>query len=793
MIIHEQDHSMIMRYPAARWQDALPAGSGIVGALLYGQICNDTIVLNHDELYCPKEKAKLVDVSDRLPEVRRLINSGQYKEAAELMPNAYAEQTGTESGSTSSQRDPYQPVCAISLSTTTDGLFRSYRRGVDFSTGRVWVQWTDDTAVFTRELFVSRVSDTVFVRVRSSEQGSVCCRAALCEHKNEQAELKGWAGSRNNDVLVSQRTISGNRFMTYSAKYPNGFSFGAVSSVTVVGGKISSTENDLVVEDADEVIIQVRIFVGENPDVAISRFITESKDNPVNFDAAFAEHSALHGQLFNRMTLELDKKKRQANEEMLMTAYDGDVPTSLIQTMFEFGRYLLICSSRPGGWPANLQGIWNGDYSPAWNSDFHNDENIQMNYWQALPGSLHETVLPFFDYFEKWIDDYRGNAGNIFGCRGILVPIAQTTHGRETPCIWSNWTAAAGWIGQHFYDYFLFTGDLKFLRERAVPWLKEVALFYEDFLIAGSDGKLLFSPSLSPENKPAGSENMLTMNATMDIAVCREVLGHLCDACELLKIESDGRKRWRTMLSRLPEYAINEDGAIMEWLHPSFKDNYHHRHQSHLYPLFPGLEITRETHPDLYDACQAAVEKRLIIGLVSQTGWSMAHMANIYARLGMGNRALECLEILSRSSVGPNLFTYHNDWRDMGLSLIWGSSPPFQIDANLGITAAILEILVFSKPGLIKLLPALPDKWLTGSVKGIACRGGITVDMEWDMEKGLFRAVLLSKSDQCLLIHLLGGKQDVTFDPGAAAAICTERETGYWNITMQKGVPFNIQ
>jgi len=251
--------------------------------------------------------------------------------------------------------------------------------------------------------------------------------------------------------------------------------------------------------------------------------------------------------------------------------------------------------------------------------------------------------------------------------------------------MWSSWTAAAGWLGQHFYDYFLFTGDQNFLRNRAVPWLRDVALFYEDFLFEGKDGKLVFSPSMSPENTPSGEGmGLTTINATMDIAVCREVLVNLCSSCKLLEIYPADVKRWKGMLAKLPDYAVNEDGAIREWLHPDFTDNYHHRHQSHIYPVFPGFEISEENNPEIFEACRIAVEKRLVIGLDSQTGWSMAHMANIYARLGMGDRALECLEILSRSSLGPNLFTYHNDWRHMGLSLVCGNNPPFQIDANMG-------------------------------------------------------------------------------------------------------------
>ena len=243
------------------------------------------------------------------------------------------------------------------------------------------------------------------------------------------------------------------------------------------------------------------------------------------------------------------------------------------------------------------------------------------------------------------------------------------------------------------------------------------------------------------------------MNATMDIAICRETLSNLCNACTVLDIEKENILKWQSILDKLPEYEINEDGAMKEWLHPRFKDNYHHRHQSHLYPVFPGFEITEEENPEIFEACKNAVEKRLVIGLTSQTGWSMAHMANIYARLGLGNRALECIEILTRSSTGVNLFTYHNDWRNMGLSLSWGMKhPPFQIDANFGVSAAILEMLVFSKPNFIKILPALPDKWDKGSVKGVLCRGNITVNIEWDKTQNYLSTVIKSKKDKNIKI-----------------------------------------
>ncbi len=776
---------MSMRYPATRWQDALPTGSGVVGALVYGQITKETILVNHDGLFYPRARLEAFDVSDLLPEVRRLINEGQCQEAAGLMPDAHLRRTGSEAGHTNSGRDPYQPFCSIQLTMPTDGPFHGYRRGVDFATGRAWVAWSDDTATFTREVFVSRVTDTVFLRIRADKPGVVSCCVALNRAQNEQLAEVGHSDSKRDDIdLESSRGASlDNRTVSFSGRYPNGQSFAAEGQVVTVGGTLDEVDGQLEVKGADEVVLQVRLALSETCDAV----------EPVAFDAAFADHVALHTELFNRVTLKLGQDQPQTNEEMLMAAYDGDVPTRLTQTMFEFGRYLLICSSRPGGWPANLQGLWNGDYAPAWNSDVHTDENIQMNYWQAMPGGLADVALPLFDYFEKHLDDFRQNARNIFGCRGILIPIAMTTNGIDVPRVWSNWTAAAGWIAQHFYDYYLFTGDLEFLKDRVVPWLKETALFYEDFLFDGEDGKLVFNPSLSPENRPTGTNSLLSINATMDVAVCREVLSNLCDACDRLGIEAENVTGWRGMLAKLPDYEVNEDGAMREWLHPAFKDNYHHRHQSHVYPVFPGLEVTEESNPAIFDACRVAVEKRLVIGLTSQTGWSMAHMANIYARLGMGDRALECMEILSRSSTGPNLFTYHNDWRAMGLSLGgWFAHPPFQIDANFGITAAVLEMLVFSKPGLLKLLPALPAKWAEGTVTGINGRGGITVDMAWSTKSGSLNAVIMSRCDQQVLLRLPDWVGTVNADVAGAFERDEEHGDGHWRVSLCEGTPLSI-
>ncbi|MEW6751406.1 MAG: glycoside hydrolase N-terminal domain-containing protein [Candidatus Latescibacterota bacterium] len=804
-------HRLVMRQPATRWQDALPTGNGAIGAMLYGQIRSEVILLNHEALYRPRHRGPLLDISDLLPELRSLIDEGRYGEARALPPRAHAERGGAAEGSTSNYTDPYQPLGDLRLHGPTAGAFRAYRRGIDLDTGRVWARWEDQGCEVCREVFVSRASDTVWVRMRGSLPGRITQRLRLAPHDPDVDQGPGWSTQRQLEPAVFAASVEGpaagstagttvvatvprQGWLTLTGRFPGAWAYGAVARVSTRGGLVRVEGEEVACQDADEFVVQVRLFVREDPEVAVARLRVELAQERPDFDAAFAAHAAVHRELFARTALDLPAGEPASIEELLLQAYDGEAPTPLVQALFEYGRYLLICSSRPGGWPANLQGIWNGDHAPAWNADIHTDENVQMNYWQALPGNLPEVCLPCFDYFERFLEDYRDNARKLYGCGGILVPIAQTTHGVAFPTVWANWISAAGWLGQLFYDYYLHTGDRRFLRERALPWLHQVAAFYEDFLQDGPDGRLRFSPSLSPENTPAGEGmDLVTVNATMDVAVCREVLAHLCQGCRVLGIEAEGVARWEGMLTRLPEYQVNPDGALCEWLHPRFQDNYHHRHLSHLYPLFPGFEITEETHPALFAACRTAIEKRLVIGLASQTGWSMAHMACLYARLGEGNRALACIDILARSSLGPNLFTYHNDWRDMGLSLSgWGRVPPFQIDANLGTAAAVLEMLVFSRPGFIKLLPAVPDRWECGCLRGASCRGGIRLDLEWDLPARHLAATLISRETQEVVVRLPRGAE-ITPLPGASPLEPSGLAPDCWRVSLAGGREVQVE
>jgi len=747
---------LISAMPARHWEEALPTGSGSVGAMVYGSVQAETILLNHEGLWYGGQSPALPDISCRLPELRALLKEGRYKEA-----NGFYSSILKEYGYSPAVAQ-FMPGFDFMVKRSCETGFTEYTRRLDMSTGEISVNWKEGEVSFSRRLFVSRDSDLVIMNFTADQPARITCDLSADLHTFQDAMNHN--GSHF-DPGARGRFSAKDGFLFGEGTKPDGWQYGFVARAVPQNGTITAQGNSLHIEKADSLTVLIKMYPVGNSSEYFALYQNILGRMNQSYEALLARHTALYKPLFDRVALDLNPgslDEDASNEALLLQGYNGDVSLALLERMFYFSRFMLIASSKEGGLPANLQGIWNGDWQPPWSGGFFFNENIQMNYWQALPGQLPETILTLFDLLERTLPDFQENARKLYGCRGILLPV-YTDHkdghvkDLQPHCLY--WTAGAGWMARFYYDYYLYTGDTEFLKNRAIPFLTQAADFYVDFFTE-ENGQLVSAPSNSPENYPKGDfdgvgELQVAINSTMDFAVAKEVLTNLVAALRLTGTEGS-IDEYEALLSKMPPYAVNEDGAVCEYLHPDFKDNYEHRHQSHIYPLFPGLEITRD-RPGLWNAFGKAVEKRLVVGLSEQTGWSLSHMANIYARLGDGGNSLLCLEYLLRSCCGPNLFTAINDFRNMGITRdeIWGRKPPTQIDALLGYGAAVLEMLCHSTEDTIFILPALPDKFSKGSVSGLQTRAGITIDsLQWDMSKKEIHLTVTAGRDNSISLRL---------------------------------------
>lgn len=754
---------LINSYPANGWNDSTPLGNGKIGASVYGCVYDERILINHESLYNWRCDKGYLDISSELSVVRKLMDEKRYKEANDHYTNKIKETDFK------SNKGKFFPAFDIHLIIDTEGAPENYQRALDMERGICTVSYTENGKKAERRVFVSQDNGCVIVNIKKEEPFGA--RVSLERHD--------MADYVDNFYCDEFKSIARDGCVFSESKTGGGLHFTGMLKVCYTDGVITSGGEDkrlnidmsgsatlkdyIRVEDATEITIA---FTTDGTVREFEQIKAELDKISAPVDEMIAIHARKFSELFNATRLDLVQGDNASNEELLMNSYGGRVDIRLTEKMADYGRYLLISSSYGCEYPANLQGLWNGAYSPAWACTFFNNENIQMAYWQAYTGGLSDTVLPLFNLYDKFKEDYRYNARVLYGCRGLLLPLFMDNgNGKKenTQPHVIYWTGSSAWISAIYYDYYLYTGDKSFLAERAYPFMKESALFYEDFLVYDENGKLKSYPSNSPENRPDGDfegakELSVCINATMDFALIKELLTNLVSASDALNIDTECREKWKKMLSCIPEYEINEDGAIKEWMHPDFKDNYQHRHQSHIYPLFPGFEVNEEDTPELFEASRVAVEKRLCIGLKAQTGWSFSHMANIFARLGEGERVKECLDLLARFCTGQNLYTYHNDWRNMGVTLkyLHAGHAPFQIDANLGYTSAVYEMLMYSDTRKIKLLPALCEELSEGSVTNLHARGGFVVSISWS--KGSARAKITSLLGNPINVSMKGAR-----------------------------------